>query len=158
MTAPLALSGYITRTALSLSNLDLFTADPAGDPTVPMIDLVQDGLTPGGAPKRRQVAESMYVDDAFQLQSSKGRTQGQFSFFVTGHDGASLQTNIGDLLAAVDQPQWNLHVSIGGADWAWSCWDADLPVVGFPVSAFYGLWAPVTVPVLRSPIPVAGPL
>jgi hypothetical protein len=154
-------TGHITRTELSLADLALFTpgALPA-DPTVPVYDFVQDGLTPGATVKRRQIAESLYMDDAVQVQSSKARIPTTLGMFATGHDAASLRTNVAALLAAVDQSTWELHVLISGAsggEWAWSCWDAEV-TVGFPVAAWYGLWMPVVVSTLRSPIPVAGPV
>lgn len=145
--------------APGLDDLHLFNADPDGDPLVPMFDFVQDGLTPGGTVKRRQIAESAYMDDAFQVQSSKARIPASFGFFVTGRSHNNLQTNIHDLIHMVNQPHWHLHVRFDGADahYAWRCWDAEV-TVGFPTATWYGLWAPVTVATLRSPHPVSGPI
>lgn len=148
-------TGYIT---LPTGHLDLFVpgALPA-DQTVPVYDFVQDGLNVGAVVKRRQVAESMYVDDAGQLQSSRGRSTAQLGMFVTGYDHDDLQGNVAALLAAVDQPTWELHVLFGGTtEWAWSFWDAE-PTVSFPVAAWYGLYVLISIVAPRAPIPVAGP-
>lgn len=150
-------TGHITRS--TGGNLELFVPDdlPA-DQTIPRFDFVEGGLQIGAAVKRRQVAESMYMDDAFQVQSSKGRPTAQLGMFVTGHDHASLAENTGLLLAAVDQAEWELHVLFGGTEeYAWSFWDAE-PTVSFPVSAWYGVYQLVLVTAPRSPIPVAGPV
>lgn len=152
-------TGYITRTGLSLANLDLFVpgALPA-DQTIPVYDFMQDGMVIGASVKRRQIAESTYMDDAQQVQSSKARSAATLAMFVTGYDHASLSANLAALLAAVDQSTWELHVQFGGTqEYAWSFWDAE-PTVAFPVSAWYGLYSLVSIAASRSPIPVAGPV
>jgi hypothetical protein len=151
-------TGHITLPASA--TLDLFVPDslPA-DQTIPRLDFVEGGLVPGADVKRRQIAESMYMDDAVQVQSSRGRSTGSLGMFVTGHDHASLQDNLEALLDAVrDQSTWELHILLGGvAEYAWSFWDAEC-TVSFPVAAWYGLYQLVLVTASRSPIPVAGPV
>lgn len=156
------LTGYITRAAplTDTSHLELFTpnTDPGARADLPRIDFVQDGLSPGAWVKRRQIAESMYMDDATQVQSSKGRIQASFGFFVTGYDADSLQDAAEDLIAAVDQGTWQLVVKMDDPNgvYGWNCWDAE-PTPGFPVAAWYGLYMPILVATLRSPIPAFGP-
>lgn len=152
-------TGYITRTGLSLPNLDLFVpgALPARQ-DIPVYDFIQDGLLPGAAVKRRQIAESTYMDDASQVQSSKARSTSTLGMYVTGSDHDNLQANLAALLAAVDQSTWELHVLLGGTtEYAWSFWDAE-PTVSFPVGTWYGLYTLVSIAAPRSPIPVAGPV
>lgn len=150
-------TGHITRANMPGGALaDLLLFDPADTPTY-FIDI--DGLVPGATIKRRQIAESGYADDAWQVQSSKARIPATWSFTVVGTDNADLLTKITTLVEAVDlQKSWELHVLLGGvAEYAWSCWDAEV-TVGFPAPHHLGLWAPVTVATPRSPTPVAGPI
>lgn len=152
-------TGHITRAGLSLPNLELFVPGtlPARQ-DIPVYDFVQDGLAIGATVKRRQIAESTYMDDAMQVQSSKARSAATLGMFVTGHDHASLSANLAALLEAVDQSTWELHVLFGGTqEYAWSFWDAE-PTPSFPVAAWYGLYSLVSIAASRSPIPVAGPV
>lgn len=156
----MSLTGHITRDELSLDDLELFVpGDLPADQTIPRIDFVIDGLTPGGWVKRRQIAESQYMDDAVQVQSSKARVPGTFAFFVTGYDADSLQAAATELITAVDQSTWRLNVNMSGSGgiWGWECWDAE-PTPGFPVETWHGLLMPITVVTLRSPVPVSGPI
>lgn len=153
-------TGSITRDELTLDDLQLFIpGDLPARQDLPRIDFVQDGLAPGAWVKRRQIAESMYMDDASQVQSSKARIQASFGFFVTGYDADSLHIAATDLIAAIDQSTWTLTVNMDGSGgvYAWDCWDGE-PVAGFPVATWYGLFMPITVVTLRSPIPVNGPI
>lgn len=128
-------------------------------------DFAQDGVDPGQAQKRRQIAEAMMVPGAGQLASMAQIADAKWMFLVTAASGATLDTAIGDLVTAVcNQESWELHVLFEGTrEWAWTCWDAEEPTIGMTAS-FWGpdasspvLWAPVTVLCKRDPILVAGP-
>lgn len=155
-------TGYITRDNLDtpLGHLALFVGTPW-----PTYDFTDQGLDPGQAMRRRQVAESMYVPGAGELGSWLSTADATFQFSVTSGNGTDLDTAIGVLVNAVcNQPSWELHVSFEGTrDWAWTCWDADEPRVGF-AAPFWGpdasapvMWCPVTVTCKRDPVLVDGP-
>jgi hypothetical protein len=163
--------GHITRTNMPsghpTTDLALFTPDPLGDPDVPTIDFVPDGLNPGAPAKRRQIADAMYVVGFSQLASSLGQATGQLGLFVTGRTRDVLDQNIDELVEAVTlQPTWELHVAAGdGPERAWTYLDADTPTVGFGVPWWRGglgtagapiFWAPVSITAIRYPIPLAG--
>lgn len=159
--------GYITRANMPsghpTSHLDLFTADLLGDPNLPTIDFVPNGLNPGPPAKRRQIAEAMYVVGFSQLASVPGSGQGQLSLFVSGRSRTVLDENIDELVEAVTlQPTWELHVAAGGGpERAWMFIDADTPTVGFGVEWWTGdgrsvFWSPVSITAMRYPTPLAG--
>lgn len=155
-------SGYITRANLPspLGHLALFSGSPW-----PTYDFAEGGLDPGQGKKKRQIASSMYVPGDGQLGSLAGTASATFQFQVVGDNGADLDSAIGVLVDAVcNQQSWELHVSFeGDRDWAWTCWDADEPAIGFaapmwgPDASAPVMWAPVTVTCQRDPVLVAGP-
>lgn len=155
-------TGYITRDNLAspLGHLALFSGSP-----FPTYDFAENGLDPGQAKKRRQIASSTYVPGDGQLGSMLGSADATFQFSITAANGASLDTAIGVLIDAVcNQQSWELHVLFEGTrEWAWTCWDADEPAIGI-AAPFWGpdasapvMWCPVTVTCKRDPVLVAGP-
>src|SRR4051812_34197585 len=80
-------TGWLTRDLITGTPGDMALFEPGALPArqdVPVYDFIADGFDPGGWVKRRQIAESAYMDDAFQLTSSKARIPATWTFFVSG--------------------------------------------------------------------------
>lgn len=141
-------SAYVTRSLLGLGHLDLLT-DP--------YDILIEGLDPGQRSWRRTTAESPFVPGRVLMNAVLDTPTRLIPVDVSGTDLADVQTNVAALIAAFSQMHYQVHITLGTAEYAWVCEPADLNV-GFTYQHVLGRICPVTLSVPSSPIPVAGPV
>lgn len=148
----MAVSGHITRTVLSLADLPICTTT---------YDVMYDdanGLDIGTVTWRRLTAESPFVAGRVLTQAVKDTALMSWRVDVTGADLATVQGNVGTLLAAVWQATYQVSLTLDtGATYTWNCEPADASV-GFTHGHVLGKVCPVILSIPRDPTPVAGPI
>lgn len=143
----ITLSVVITRTLLSLANLELndhlnFVAAPS---------------SPGQVQWQRQQVSSPWVDGAYTVNRHREQVMEELTFEVKGSSDANLQTNLGTIVAAFSQANFTITSTFNGTAYAWACEAADYQVVwDGPRHVAKQLQVRFTVP--RSPIPTSGPI
>lgn len=145
------ISVHVTRTELALANLTL--TDFAGG-----YDVLEGSLAAGLVSWRRKLAESPFVHGAYEVGAVKDLVDGgTLGVDVVATTQAIIQTRVTTLLAAFSQSTYQLHVTLDGVAWAWTCMRADYSVGVASDDIRFGLAAPVTLRFPRQPVAVSGP-
>lgn len=123
--------------------------------------IVRDGLGPGARLWRRQTVESPYVHGRILVGQSLDAMVATLHVRVEGSSAAQLETRMGALLAAMEQPAYVLEVVVDGVTYQWQCECADSAVgdaglFGMFEMAEFQQVLRFTVP--RQPVPLDGPL
>lgn len=142
---------WITRDELALGHLSL--VDPGSF-------MIRDEPTPtmGRVSKRRRVATSSFVHGGLLVGWTKELVDaGPFIVDVIAATAADVRTKVGELVAALDQFEFEFHVTLDGVPWGWSCLTADYEVGVLSSEHRFGLTVPVRFDFPRQPIPIAGP-
>lgn len=144
----MAITLKITRTLLSLADLDLIAANG--------YEVISDGLDMGNVVQRRDWAKSAFVAGAALLSAVDDITNSSVKVEVFGSSRADLQTKVGTLLTAFKQIFYILKFDLDGTTWSWNCFSADRIVdLDFPM--YLGNLTTVTLAFQRQPTPVSGP-
>lgn len=141
-------AAYLTRPILGGGNLSVAAAP---------FQLAAAELDPGALTWRRQMVTSPFVAGAIEVNAVKDIAKGQCAVIVTGANAATIQTNLATIIAAFTQSTYELHITISGSDYGWTCFRADYGVVfDFPLSNNARALAKFQFP--RKPVQVAGPV
>lgn len=141
-----AIAAHVTRTSLSLPNLDLLSATHK---------LIEE-LAFGTVAWNRITATSPFVDGDVPVHRTKSPSQLSMGVNVVGASQSALSSNVNVLLNAFYEDNYELHISYDGVDWAWKCYAAEA-LVGAMDDRFDLLNVEVRFLVPRHPVPVAGP-
>jgi hypothetical protein len=155
-------SGYITRSSLSLSNLAFGLGTPyyidGGSDSGAGGGNGGSGLQPGQVVKSRVWATSPYVAGGVQVLSVAGIVTTTAVICVDADSHADLQSDLTTLMTAVEQSSYTLSITFDSTTYAWSCFDADYQIAPFPMQFVFGYFLPVTLTIPASPTPVSGPV
>lgn len=110
----------------------------------------------GTVPMDRVVARSAFMHGSVPVHEVMGDGEIRLGVNTKGADQTALSANAGLLIAALRQPQYELHVSLDGVDWAWTCFAAEV-TMGSVDDRFDLLNQEVLAVIPRHPTPVAGP-
>lgn len=142
-------SAWVTRTELSLGNLDV--NDGANY-------VLARGITPGAVSWRKQFVESPFYEGRYVVHEVKDAVEMKIPFYVHGATYAAVHANLETLLAAfTEQSTYEVHTVIEGVDHGWTCERADYEV-GFVTEMFVAKMIPIQFTTMRAPTPAAGAL
>lgn len=142
---------YVTRDELSLADLTL--TDYANG-----YEVVEDSLNAGQVSWRRSLVRSPFVDGAYETNAVRELVEGgTIAVDVNAANQTTLQSRVTTLINAFSQSTYELHVTLDGIEWAWTCMRADYAVGVASDDIRFGLTAPVAFQFPRQPVPVNGP-
>lgn len=144
----LSISALVSRTSLSLGNLDINDGTNyrlAGP--IAFSGAVQWERTQVGAP---------WVDGQITVERHRSNSVEPLSVYCAGSTMATLDANIGTLIAAFSQDRFTFQLVVGGANHAWDCEAADVQQVLYDTAHAVAKYVTVTFSVPRKPIPLAG--
>lgn len=142
---------FVTRGELALADLQL--VDHANG-----YEVVDGSLNAGQVSWRRSLVRSPFVEGAYETNAVRELVEGAtVAVDVNGPDQTTIRTRVAALIAAFTQSTYELHVTLDGIAWAWTCMRADYSVGVVSDDIVFGLAAPVVLQFPRQPVPVAGP-
>jgi hypothetical protein len=115
----LTVTGYVTRTELSLSNLTI------NDDTY---KIIRDMWGPGVVQYDRQKVSSPYVNGDFLTNRKKAQVEMPLGIRVTGTSKIDCWNKVGTLLRAFEQFSYELSLTIDGTTFTYTCEAADYSV------------------------------
>ena len=146
MTA-LTKSGHITRDSLGLADLPIFDGriDWRGGP-----GYEDTSFQPGQMLFNRRVAESDFLNGGVLVHATLAMRTMTVTWLVYGDDLLDCRTRVVELVTALWQPSWELHVTLNTAAYMWTCMPADTSVL-FDTAHARGAVATVTALVPAQP-------
>jgi hypothetical protein len=144
----LSISALVSRSLLGLEDLNINDHSKY---------VVAGPMVFGGAVQwnRRQV-EAPWVDGSITVERHRQNVSEQLSVYVAGSSIGDLDTNLGALIAAMQQDRYTFQLVVGGANHAWDCEAADISQVLYDTTHVHNKYVTVTFSVPRKPIPLAG--
>lgn len=144
----LDITGYVTRTELGSGNLDLNTDT---------YKIITWG--PGEVQWERQTVGTPFFSGRYLVNARKVQMESLLGIRVTGLSKAHAQTELGALLAAFEQFEYELSITIEGVEHRYACEPADYSIgEGGQIQKFHlmSYKQEVTFTIPRMPKPVAG--
>lgn len=145
--ADLSLSALVTRTDLSLADLNI------NDST--NYRIAGPEIMAGQVSWDRQQINSPWVEGDITISRRRPNVNSQLTVYVAGTDQANLMTNIRTLVSAFSQDRYTLQINIGSAVNQWDCEAADYSVQ-MDTAHVYGKYIPVSFNIPRNPVPLSG--
>jgi hypothetical protein len=145
--ADLSVAAVVTRTRLGLGNLDI-------DDGAKFI--LGRAIRVGAVTWRREAVESPYVHGRIPVLEVMGAAESSIEVYALGSSHASLNSNLGELIAAfTKQYDYDLVLNVEGVTHQWRCERADYEV-GFVTETLLARVVPVKLTFHRHPIPIQG--
>lgn len=146
----LVVTGHITRTELGLGNLAL------NDDTY---KIIRGGFGPGEVTWRRQYAQSPFSPGRYLVNAQKDQGALNLAVRVTGSSEDNCLAAMATLVAAMEQFEYDLSMTIGTTTYTYTCEPADYSIGEAGQFQNFHLMAwkqELTAVVPRFPTPVAG--
>ena len=147
----LDIAGFVTRDELSLADLDLNTDT---------YKIIRGGWGPGGVVWRRQTVQSPFSSGRYLTGRQKDQAVAPLAIRVTGTNEADCLGKVATLVAAFEQFEYQLSMTVETVTYTWNCECADWTFgEGGALQTFHlrAYKQEVVFEIPRHPVPVAGP-
>lgn len=143
----LNIQAWVSRTELSLSNLDINDGDKY---------VLGRGMNPGAVSWRKQTVESPFYPGRYVVHEVKDAVEISIPVYVQANNYSNLNVHLETLLEAfTNQSSFLFTLVIDGYTNSWTCERADYEI-GFAAETVLALRLPVQFKTMRVPTPASG--